>query len=389
MFNINHEEKELPSINMSMKLQGYLLGYEVLQGGVIVQSHRYAKPVKNLVVNSGKNALMTVQNSNSATMSPATGNYYPRFGVKNSENSGVLAYCARGTSTTAVTVTDTALGNQIGNKTSTILAGDPHTGTRFDKENGKVIMRITHDHENESADRNINELGWFGVQNSVSQMFSRIVLPSTITVLTGQSLRTIYQLEVTITPTVATSCAPSITGWTTDGDYRWECAFPATSTTFATHSSTAFILFDTIDTAGYAVSMDFPGGNPTDGGGLLAAVDSLSLASKGGCRFTAYGTAQTFNTFGTRIGDPYPSSTVFTAFNQNYYSSGSASYTTQNYTPGNFYRDRILVFEPNWTGYSSINVYAMRISGLMYIFDNPQTKTNTQRLTLNYRISVS
>lgn len=367
MFGITHEEKELPCINMSMKLQGYLLGYSILQNGVIVQEHRYAKPVKNMVVNSGKDLMF-----NSAFSA-----YACLFGY-NSYNSGILGHCGRGGSSTAASATDTELIAPIGNKTSAFLSGDPNTGTRYDRENGKVIMRVTHDHEAESSDRNINELGWYGLANI---LFSRVVLPSTITVLTGQALRTIYQLEITITPIAPTSCAPSITGWNTNGNYRWECLFPATSTTFG---STSLALFPTLTTSGAAASL--PYASNTDGGGLYGANYNTGRAFSG---VTMYGTAQTFNTFGTAVPAPTPSDTVYNGMFDWPNSSGTATATHIAYTAGNFYRDRVLVFEPNWTGYSSISIYAMRLFGLMYIFDTPQTKTNTQRLTLTYRISVS
>ena len=368
MFGIVHEEKEMPSINMSMKLQGYLLGYEVLQEGVIVQSHRYAKPVKNMVVNSGKDLMFN------STLGDST-----RLFGYNSSSSGILGHCGRGSSSTPVSATDTGLLAKIGNSTSTFLTGDPNTGTRYDRENGKVIMRVTHDHEAESSDQNINELGWYGL---TTVLFSRVVLPSTITVLTGQALRTIYQLEVSISPIVAASCAPSITGWTTDGDYRFECLFPATSTTFC---DTDFNLFPVLNTNGSSDVLAYS--YSTDSAGLYGCgYISGNLQFSG---VTMYGTAQTFNTFGTAVAQPTASSTVYNALFNYGNSSGTATGTLQSYTAGNFYRDRTLVFQPNWTGYSSISIYAMRLFGLMYIFDNPQTKTNTQRLTLNYRISVS
>ena len=379
MFNIIHEEKSI-SAGMTMKLQGYLLGYSILQNGVIVGEHKYVEPVKNLVVNSGKDYLLKYQNSTSATASAFARPLFSYYG-STTAYSGVLGYCWRGASSTAATAADTALLSPIGNKTHTFLAGNPNTGTRFDRENGKIIMRVTHDHEVEAQDRNVNELGWFGGTEAAPVLFSRIVLPSTVTVLTGQSLRTVYQLEVTLSPISATSAAPSITGWTTDGDCRWECAFPATSSTFSSPNDYNFALFDAVGTNGV-----LPDGYWTtqcaERAGLLAYSTTYMC--------TMYGTAQSFNSFGTRPALPDPSATVYNACSGvGTASSGTATFSVSNYTNGNFYRDSTLVCEPNWTGYSSISIYAIRFRGLMYIFDNPQTKTNTQRLTLNYRISVT
>lgn len=371
-------------LGLNMKLQGYLLGYEVLQGDIVVQKHTYETPVKNLVVDSGKDFLMKSNNSLSTTTTCLmTGLVsYPVFGYLSGSNSGVLGFCGRGSGSTSAAASDTGLQAPIGNKTSTILAGDPNTGTRFDREAGKVVMRVTHDHETESTDQNINELAWFGYGSSAYVMFSRIVVPSTITVLTGQKLRTIYQLEVSISPTVSTSVSPTITGWTTEGDYRWECAFPATSSTFTSPPAADFSLFDTLYTTGTTPgtsSVVYP-----DTAGLRAA----SQSSSGNGVVTMYGSSKTFNSFGTRTSNETASATIYQAFSASS-SSGTATSTTANYTDGNFYRDCTYVFDPNWTGYASISVYAMRIRGLMYIFDTPQTKSNTQRLTLVYRISVT
>lgn len=372
MFGIVHEEKELPCINMSMKLQGYLLGYDVLQGGVIVNSHRYAKPVMNLVVNTGKDLLLTAANdANFALFGYVTS-------TLGNANNGALAFCHRGSGTTAPASTDTGLQTPIGNKTSTFLSGDPNTGTRYDRENGKVVMRVTHDHEIESADSNINELGWFGSYSGSYKMFSRIVLPSTITVLTGQALRTVYQLEVSITPITPTSCAPSISGWTTDGDYRWEALFPTTSTVFG---SIPMNLMPTIGTSGSPVKT---GSIAPDNHGLVPSLFQSYLSS---IKVSLFGSTKTFNSFGTAPTSEAASSTVYNVGRDA--SGGNSSIATQAYTNGSFYRDVVIIMQPNWTGYSSISVYAMRLFGLMYIFDNPQTKTNTQRLTITYRVSVS
>ena len=372
------------SVGMNMALCGYLLGYQVLQDGVVVEDVKYHKPVKNLVVNTGKDFLLKTSNSLSSVNTCVFSGMVsqPRFGYYTATHSGVLAYCGRGSGSTATTATDTTLQTQIGNKTNTFLIGDPNTGTAFDREAGKVIMRATHDHEAESSDQNINEVAWFGIQNSVSIMFSRVVLPSTVTVLTGQQLRTVYQLEVTISPISSTPASPTITGWTTDGDVRFECNFPATSTTLVSPAYNTFALFDALTTTGASPASSSSA--TTDGGGLCGCSQS---ASNNGA-VTMYGTAQTFNTFGTVVANPTAGATVWQAFAPSV-SSGVATSTTANYVNGNFYRDCTYVFEGNWTGNASINIYAIRIRGFMFILDNPQTKSNTQRLTLVYRVSVT
>lgn len=380
------------TVGLSMKMQGYLLGHEVLQNGIVISSKKYDKPIPNLVVDAGKDAFFKYNDSLTTTNGVASTLYgysRPSFGYYSSSNSGSLAYCGRGSGTTAAAASDTALEAQIGNLTNTFLSGDPNTGTRFDQENGKVIMRVTHDHEAESGSVNINELGWFGVQNSVQYMFSHIILPSTISLTAGQQLRTIYQLEITISPIASTSVAPTITGWTTDGDYQWECEFPATSTTFEAHGWTAFALFDTVATTGAVSTTGQLTQGYSDTMALLPFVEYVNTSQTRGY-VVMLGSTATFQSFGTRRYSSFPtaSSTLYVAFTSNP-SSGDATYTTEDYVAGNFYRDRTLVFSPGWTGLSSIDIYAISLFGLTYIFDTAQTKSSTQQLTLTYRISLT
>lgn len=375
---------------VGMKLQGYLLGYEVLQNGVIVQKHRYPRPVKNLVVNTGKAALLyfgplsTQYNAQS---------YARLFGYSTATESGVLAYCGRGSGNTAAAVTDTALQTQIGNLTNSFLTGDPNTGTRYDKENGKIIMRVTHDHEQESSDQNINEIGYFAKRNSVNRLFSRIVLPSTISVLTGQQLRTIYQLEVSIAPWTAATNSPSITGWTTAGQHRLEGYMPATSTTFG---SVANSFLPTINTSG----ADVPPYNATTSanapgvllGGLgdSSAIDPPTNASlQPWCGAVCMrGSSYSFNTLGDVLSLPNASATVFCA-GYGTESSGTVSVQVGSIAVDQTYRDTTWIFQPNWTGYSSITIYAITMNGYTHIFDTPVTKSDTQRLTLVRRVSIT
>lgn len=375
---------------LSMKLQGYLLGYQVLQNGVIVQDMRYDKPVPNVVTNVGKAALLYTQNLSYGQVNELDTLF---GGVYSSTlySSGMLYSCGRGSGNTPATVNDTALVSMIGNRTSSFLSGDPNTGTRYDKENGKIIMRVTHDHEAEtSIDKEINEIGYYGGRYGAYVLFSRIVLPSTVTVLVGQSLRTVYQLEVTVspatTPTTFSSFPVTGTGWSTaTGSYRLIADFPATTATFGSVGNS---LMPVISTTGSYVSST-NGYNYLGYHTLNPRNAPSTPGTMGGESVSMFGTAQNFSSYpwGTNTLVGAASSTRWNAgYND---SSGTATGTTQAMTATQTYRDRTYVFSPNWPGYSPISIYAISIRGLMYIFDTPVTKSNTQRLTLVYRVSVT
>ena len=214
-------------IEKKINVQGYVIGYEILQGGLTVCKHTYDKPVKNMIVNSGKDG------------------WCARFG---STSGGAIpdqtVYAARGSGSTPTAATMEELESQIGNRTNQYLTGDPNTGTRYNRETGTIYMRRTYDFEIETSNQNINEVGLFPkatttVASDVGLMFSRVVLPATVTVLAGQQLRLTYEIQVTIGPVVPTPAAPAITGWTTDGDAQLVGAFPETSAIYGS-SQNAF-----------------------------------------------------------------------------------------------------------------------------------------------------
>jgi hypothetical protein len=68
-------------------------------------------------------------------------------------------------------------------------------------------------------------------------------------------------------------------------------------------------------------------------------------------------------------------------------SPGSWNAKLHAYTRGNFYRDREIVMQANCPGVD-FAFGAYKICGLKHVFDAPQSKLTTQRLTLVLRISI-
>ena len=375
--NITHESK--------IKLQGYAIGYEILEKGVVVRKHTYPVPVKNLVVSNGKDMF--------CNMSPM------------GQNADVFAlhyctrYLARGSGSTPAAAGNTQLEAQIGNRTNIILSGDPYTGVKYTAATGLIQARKTYDSEVETSDQNINEIGIFSDPTGVTSLFARIVLPATVTVLAGQQLRLTYELQITVAPIAETVSSPTITGWTTTGVSRLEGTLP-TTTSFGSGFSTPtggtltnqFVPL--WDNAGSVVNTNNLGGpmylNPS-------AKPVLRYSNYGQATDFEWFSAKTFNTFGgkyTTVSNPVAPNNVSIDHSGSYSTtnstSGTATVVINNYVTGTFYRDLTVTMEPNFpAGLDATNIKAIRCRGLTHIFDTPVQKLNTQRLTLVFRVSVA
>ena len=371
-----------------IKMQGYAVGYEILQGGITVKKVDFDYPVSNMVVNSGKDFICAPTASITASSDMQARNPI----------SSATRYMARGSGSTPTSAGMTTLESQIGSRTDQYLAGGPYTGVRYDKSTGTIYLRKTYDSETEVSNQNINEVGFF-TADSGGVMFSRVVLPSTVTVLTGQQLRLTYELQVTIGPIAPTAGEPVITGWTTNGDSQLEGFFPDTSATFGSVGNQFISVWDTNGTSirGYYTGSD----SDYAWSNLLEPALSSQEYAWGAYRYT-YSTSgaqsvtdglpvvmynsKTFSTFGTAATVVYPSDSIFVAL-QGSNSPGTATGTLLGYTPGTGYRDLQITLEPNWPA-AVISPIALRVRGLTHIFDAAQTKLNTQRLTIVYRITL-
>ena len=359
--NIIHESK--------VKLQGYAIGYEILEKGRVVKRHTYPTPVKNLVTSAGKDFFCS-QTSMFALQA-------------------CTIALGRGSGSTPAAAGNTQLESEIGARTTAILSGDPYTGVKYTAATGLIQARKTYDSEVETSDRNINEIGIFNqVYAPSSTLFARIVLPATVTVLTGQQLRLTYELQITIAPIAATADSPTITGWTTTGQKRLEGTLP-TTTSYGTGLITNQFL-QLWDNAGSVASyFGDPQGYLTPGSLGVGQAYSRVVA------YFEWFSAKTFNTFGDGYTQGSGSAPNYSAIDINgdthgNSTSGTATAVIKPYVAGTFYRDLKVTMEPNFPGgKDATSIKAIRCRGLTHIFDTPVQKLNTQRLTLTFRVSVA
>lgn len=372
---------------ITLKMGGKLMSAAVLQNGKVVKEYDYGDGHSNTIVDSGLDNILAF----SGAANEYSSAYSYLFGGLSAYNGypyGMLRLCKRGTGSTETTFDMTDLEASIGS-TTTVLSNNPNTGTRYDRENGYIYMRVTHDHAIETSDQNINELGYFGSHNSATlKMFSRIVLPSTITVQTDQQLRTTYELRIQIGPITPTACgADLITGWDTTGVYQLTGNMPATS---ATYGSTGNSFLPAITTDGSALNTAGP-----EIGTVNTFVPFAYTTN------TSYYYGIRLITSAITLDDyPYYAGGINTGNYQAYgypnggsmantgNASGTATFGNSAYVAGTFYRDMTVVLNANWPGVD-VTVYGIVMWGLVYIFDTPQTKSTTQRLTLTYRVSYA
>lgn len=131
---------------------------------------------KNLVLNSGLDLLF-----NSGAVNLGFGN--------------VFLACRAGTGNTAPNVADTVLVNQV-NSTNSYLTTTGACGSSSDTATSSRTHKRTFNFNPEVANVNYNELGWSNSVSAAANLYSRVVLGSTVTVQTGESLRVVYQQRI-------------------------------------------------------------------------------------------------------------------------------------------------------------------------------------------------
>lgn len=266
-------------------------------------------------------------------------------------------------------VNETGLASET-KRTVTYLTGAGNCDSLF--VSNEVTFRRTYDFTAEGANINYSELGWTYVNAAGSNLFSRaLVAGGTVTVLTGQALRVIYDLVVTVGPTVATPGTPAITGWpvapstTLDGD-GIATEFDAT-------------VIGTVDTSGLSTSAHAYNVISKAWDTMVDGVGASPL------RFANLTTVTTLPAFGTAAG-------VTNA------TGGGAS--PQSYVLGSFTREWRLSFgagsanRTDWRSFitngsnnlaqnlTSLNCYAFR-------FDENQTKDNLHTLRLDFTYTIT
>lgn len=243
--------------------------------------------------------------------------------------------------------------NQVGlaaeaKRTNTYLFGTGNCGTT--DSSGVRTLRRTYDFTVEVSNQNYTELGWSRDSGAGNNLFSRtLVSGGTVSVLIGQQLRVIYDIAITVGPIVSTAAT-----WSIGGTTGWPVAPATTTNGNYIRNGYAIDLVDTLGSPGYFDELD-------------PSRSNIPIVLATGSTLPGFGSSFTAGTVGT----------------------GSV-YSASSYSAGNFYRDFTASFSlaqsnaTNWRG-----VYANNTSSWTFVFDQAQTKANTNTLSLTIRISYS
>lgn len=156
---------------------------QVIQGGVIVRETDW-KP--NLILNQGLD------------------------NVASHLICDLFLYCTIGTGTTPAANAQTGLDNEIA-RSNTYLTGAPNCTSALA---GNVLTHTrTFDFPIEVTGITYAEVGWSHSATVASNLNTRGLFASPISVASGQSLRVIYQFVVTVTPNSQRALTAPITGW--------------------------------------------------------------------------------------------------------------------------------------------------------------------------------
>lgn len=250
-------------------------------------------------------------------------------------------------------VNQTGLSSEV-KRTTSYLTGAGNCGTTNTVGTGTRVLKRTFDFSTEVSPQNYEELGWSYTATPGSNLFSRVLIAGgTVTVLTSQQLRVVYELTIVVSPITSTPQTPTITGWpvapaaSTDGDY-------------------------------IANAQNFG----SDQGGI-SAVGTAGNSGMGGRNQSL----EPWGPFQMRLAD----GSVLPAFNAGY-SPGTT--TTQSssslaaYTPGNFYRDATsqwIASNGNRTDIRGITVVDADLYVFTFVFDEAQTKDNSHLLEITWR----
>ena len=242
-------------------------------------------------------------------------------------------------------------------RTSTYLTGAGNCGTTVDTGTGTVKLRRTFDFSAEVGTVNYTEvaLNWHLVNPNTA--FSRILLPSAVPVNAGQQLRLVYELQIVMSPTTPVVFSAAVSGWPV-----------APSTDTQAQQQIQYAGLNQVATNGTSGSSNLSN-EPSDASYVFISPSSTALASFNSCVDRSTSAAQ-------------------------------ISSTLSAYVALSFSRDKTSTFpvgQANGTTWRSIGVgtsgippvYSSNNSGFVVLFDQNQTKANTQTLTFTFRNSWS
>jgi hypothetical protein len=257
---------------------------------------------------------------------------------------------------TVYAVNQTGLDTEV-KRSNSYLTGSGNCGTS-NTSSSQSMMR-TYDFSAEGSNINYSELGWSNTVSSGANLFSRaLVSGGTVTVLTGQSLRVVYTLTVTV-PSTNASGSYTITGW------------PVAPSTLLTGNYNLGNPFGT----SVLGTVNTSGGSAINSAAAYDIGDGSFAGSSGAT--LVLGTGSTLPTFGSN----YSAGTIAT----------SASISVGSYSSGTFQRDYIYHFgvsNGNRTDFRGLQLTAAGTTVFIFVFDEDQTKDNLHTLDVHVTIAV-
>jgi len=253
-------------------------------------------------------------------------------------------------------VNQTGLDTEV-KRSNSYLTGSGNCGTSNTSSSQSMLR--TYDFSAEGSNINYSELGWSYTTSSGSNLFSRTLISGgTVTVLTGQSLRVVYTLTVTV-PSTNSSGSYAITGW------------PVAPSTLLTGNYNL----------GNPFSVTVLGTVNTSGG---SSVNSASAYEIGDASFIGGGNSALRIATGTTLptfGNNYSAGTT----------SASSTIARASYSAGTFNRDWVFHFgvgDGNRTDFRGIELTSSGNTVFVFVFDEAQTKDNLHTLDVNVTIEV-
>ena len=245
-----------------------------------------------------------------------------------------------------------------------------------------LTHRRTYDFAVESASQSYKEvgIGWTSTLNDTT-VFSRAVLPNSVSVSPSQQLRMTYDLQTTYGPTSVIYTTPTITGWP---------VLPSTTTEMSQSMQIFYGGFSSKWMASAVATTGYGDGWPVlDPAARVASWDGFSSY---GCSMFASSDSSSLAPFG---------SSVDRSTNGYYVGISLDPYTTGSYVI--YKRGTFDVSSANMTNIGSIGIglyfyqsgdiyakpYVATNQAFCCVFTQPQTKTNLQTLTMIWKSTWS
>lgn len=241
-------------------------------------------------------------------------------------------------------------------RTNNYLTGAGNCGTAL--ATNVFSHKRTFDFPTEVGSVTYREIGFSHTVTAGNNLFSRVKLPADLVLVTGQVLRVVYTLQLTVTPYVATPKTANIVGWpvspatTTEGDEQIQL-WGLSSVVTASGATIAY------DTGGYV-------NEPSE---LTTAYLFLSTS---GALLSAIGTSA--DRTGTSPSEQIALSTTYTAL----------AFTLDKYTIWDTAAANSTAWQTIGLGLVSGGSHAYTYNTFAFVFDQDQTKDDQHTLQINF-----